>query len=167
VNRPRHWLAALSIGFGLAGCSAAGVLRVASPEMAGLHCGAVDICVEDPQTLTKATALADDAVAFVTTKIGPLKKRPAFLFCSTRDCFADFANPQVAAVYFWGTDTIVVNAIGWHPHILRHEVIHHWQAETFGAMAPISRPSWYIEGMAYTLSEDPRAQIPHAAAAFY
>ena len=68
-------------------------------------------------------------------------------------------------MYFWGANDIVVNDKGWQDHIVRHELIHHWQSETFGVLQAGTRlPRWYIEGMAYVLSEDPRPIIPNEKA---
>ena len=44
--------------------------------------------------------------------------------------------------------------------MVRHEMIHHWQAEQFGAAESAKNlPQWYVEGMAYEFSNDPRGTI--------
>lgn len=40
---------------------------------------------------------------------------------------------------------------------MRHELIHHLQNERFGAVRnSFFKPTWFREGMAYSLSGDPR-----------
>ena len=143
-------------------CAGFTYARIFMPAAYGLTCFDDDICVDDRTRLAEARALRDDAVAFVTERVGPFKAPPRLLFCSTTDCFAKFGNPQVWGLYFWGTGRLVVNETGWHDYIIRHELIHHWQAENFGVL-PSSKglPRWYIEGMAYVMSADPRDVIPH------
>ena len=58
-----------------------------------------------------------------------------------------------------GKSGIVVGPRGWKPHYLRHEMIHHRQAEELGILAAFTKPEWLIEGMAYALSDDPRATL--------
>lgn len=82
------------------------------------------------------------------------------LFCSSEACFTSFGNPAVSGFYFWGLGTIAINGKGWHDYVLRHELIHHWQAERFGPLKASRMPRWYIEGMAYSLSQDPRIPLP-------
>lgn len=136
--------------------------RVVAPQMFGLTCPVEGICVEDPTRLEEATLLRDAALQFVTANIGPLQEALRVLFCSTTACFARFGPPVVAAVHVGGLDTIILNETGWQEHIVRHELIHQWQVERFGVIAARQLPRWYIEGMAYALSEDPRDPLPRA-----
>lgn len=139
--------------------------RVLVPGAFGMTCTSTGDCIDDVERLKDAQRLRDDAVSYVGQSMGPLREVPQFLFCSTRDCFQRFSDPAVAALYFWGAGKILVNEHGWEPHIVRHEVIHHWQKENFGgARAALELPRWYIEGMAYTLSDDPRTVIPNEEA---
>ncbi|WP_420862863.1 hypothetical protein [Algirhabdus cladophorae] len=112
--------------------------------------------------LDTAQQLRRDAVAFVETHLGPFRKQPRVLFCSTDACFKNF-SPHPFAGLNLGTYGAIVNHTGWTPHIVRHELIHHWQNEQFGVLqASILHPQWFREGMAYSLSQDPRKPIPHA-----
>lgn len=138
--------------------------RVLVPTWFGLTCVSSDLCIDDPSRVDEARALRDEAVAWVEARFSPLNHPPLVLFCSTKDCFSSFGDPRIAAQAV-GRQAIVINATGWQPHIVRHEVIHHWQVEQFGLLDWAHRlPRWYIEGMAYVLSEDPRPIIPNADA---
>ncbi len=140
-------------------------IRIFTPELYGLTCPNAQLCIDDISRRAEAVGLAKDAMAFVEKELGPIETPIRILFCSTEDCFERFGNPAVAALYFWGAKIAVINAKGWEPHILRHEIIHHWQGEALGgASAALKLPRWYIEGMAYVLSQDPRAVIPNATA---
>lgn len=143
-----------------AACTFYKPLRTLVPETFGLTCVADELCLEDATTIAEASRLRDDALQFIEANLGPLSHPPRILFCSSTECFSRFGNPAVAALYMWGLDTLVVNESGWHDYILRHEMIHHWQVEHFGALGGRKLPRWYIEGMAYALSEDPRDPLP-------
>lgn len=147
-----------ALGLFLAACALYKPLRVLTPETFGLTCMSDDICVEDPATITEAIALGDNALRFVEENVGPLRQPPRVLFCGSEECFARFENPKVAALYFWGLDTLLINDKGWQDYVLRHELIHHWQVENFGAVRSSKFPRWYIEGMAHSLSRDPRTR---------
>ena len=152
--------ALVALGLLLAACALYKPLRVLTPEIFGLTCMSDDICVEDPATITEATALRDNALRFVEENIGPLRQPPRVLFCGSEECFARFGNPAVSALYFWGMETLLINEKGWQDYILRHELIHHWQVQQFGPVQSSRLPRWYIEGMAYSLSQDPRNPLP-------
>ena len=56
-----------------------------------------------------------------------------------------------------GTVAIVVSPRAWQPHYVRHEMLHHIQNERLGSLKVwMVSPEWFVEGMAYSLSEDPR-----------
>lgn len=149
-----------ALAFLLAACAIYKPLRVVAPEAFGLNCVADEICVEDPDTIDEAIFLRDEALNFVVENVGQIENAPRFLFCSSEECFARFGNPAVAALYISGLDTLIINDKGWHDYILRHELIHHWQNEQFGTVQSSRLPRWYIEGMAYSLSQDPRDPLP-------
>lgn len=146
----------------LAACAFYKPLRVLTPETFGLTCITDDICVEDTSTITEAAKLRDDALSFVTANVGPIERPPRVLFCNSEDCFSRFGNPAVAALNFSGLDTLLINDRGWQDYILRHELIHHWQVEQFGVVQASRLPRWYIEGMAYSISQDPRDPLPRS-----
>jgi hypothetical protein len=50
---------------------------------------------------------------------------------------------------------------GWAPYYVRHELIHHVQNERLGSLRTwLFKPAWFVEGMAYSISEDPRSPLP-------
>jgi len=151
-----------ALAFLFAACAMYKPLRVVAPEAFGLNCIADDICVDDSAIAAEATLLRDEALNFVVENIGQIEDVPRVLFCSSEECFARFGNPAVAALYIWGLDTLIINDKGWHDYILRHELIHHWQIEQFGTVRSSRLPRWYIEGMAYSLSQDPRNPLPRS-----
>jgi hypothetical protein len=42
---------------------------------------------------------------------------------------------------------------------VRHELIHYAQAERLGTLRLLFKPQWFVEGMAYALSQDPREPL--------
>ncbi|MEH6830605.1 MAG: hypothetical protein V7661_07150 [Sulfitobacter sp.] len=161
INR----LTMLVLGAALSSCAVSQATRLMVPQTSGLSCFPNGVCVEDPARIDEATALRDDALSFVQGKMGRLNAAPRLLFCTTKACSAKFGNPDVGASYFWGTNRLVISDTGWVKFVVRHEMIHHWQAEKFGAVEGAKDlPRWYIEGMAYVFSNDPRPTIPNAAA---
>ncbi len=149
-----------SAGVLLSACGASQTLRALTPEDFGMTCTSDNVCVDDAARIGEARKLNRHALGFVAANVGPIAQPPRVLFCSTRDCFAQFGDPTVAAHYIIGFDTIVVNDIGWYNFIVRHEMIHHWQAEQIGPARSSRMPRWYLEGMAYVLSKDPRDPLP-------
>jgi len=150
----------------LAGCLPSGQGSWLDPERRGMVCVSETLCLEEPERADEAEALYAEALSFVERRIGPLGQPPRVAFCSTPQCFAQYANP-VFSGYSFG-QFMVINQKGWEPHILRHEMIHQWQYEQFGALR-VARlwPRWYVEGMAYMLSEDPRDELPHPSVQAY
>jgi hypothetical protein len=60
-----------------------------------------------------------------------------------------------------GTFGVFFSEKAWHPHFVRHELIHQRQNEKLGVIkAWLFKPSWLIEGMAYSRSQDPRHPLP-------
>ena len=139
-------------------------VRILAPQMFGLECVSETICIDEVDRLDDAMALLADAMSFVREELGGVETEPTVLFCSTDGCFDRFSDPVVSAQYFWGARTILLGG-DWEPFILRHELIHHWQNDNFGGPREALRlPMWFLEGMAYTLSGDPRHVLPNAEA---
>ena len=68
---------------------------------------------------------------------------------------------KTALAYDVGTFAVVISHRGWRPHLIRHELIHHLQNERLGWLrARLFKPEWWREGMAYSLSRDPRKSLP-------
>lgn len=141
-------------------------LRVLAPELAGLQCFDGQVCIDDPARLDEARALRQQALAFVSQRVAPIGHAPRMLFCTTAACEKTFGFTSNGA-YNVGTSGLVVSRRGWAPHFVRHELIHHVQAEHLGALKMwLSTPTWLIEGMAYSWSEDPRRPLPPGLEAY-
>jgi len=134
-------------------------VRVLAPGLAGVECHG-KICVDDPAHLPEARALYDEAVRFVQLDVGELETLPRAVFCYTRACSESFGTTSRAA-YNFGTFALVIGDRGWKPYFVRHELIHHLQSERLGSLRNwLFKPTWFREGMAYSLSEDPRRPLP-------
>jgi hypothetical protein len=130
--------------------------RVLAPNWVdSIICVDSTICIDDKSRYSEASKLYASALQFVDNTVGPFQKNPRVIFCTKKDCFQSFGFKRAASstVSKFG---IVVSPRGWRFHYLRHEMIHHRQAEELGALALLLYPQWFIEGMAYSLSEDPR-----------
>ncbi len=129
---------------------------ILAPEWIGISCVSDIICTDDPSRYPVASALYESAVHFVEASVGPMEHRPRVVFCSTEGCFQSFGLGRRSAATV-GTIGIVISLRAWTPHYVRHEMLHHVQYERLGSLrAWLVSPEWFIEGMAYSLSEDPR-----------
>jgi hypothetical protein len=134
-------------------------MRVVAPELAGVICVNESICVDDLRRADEATKLYAEAVSFVEASVGRLDSRPRAIFCSSFECSKSFGFGSNSAynVETWG---VVVSYRGRKDYYVRHELIRHLQNEHLGSMnAWIHTPKWFLEGMAYSLSEDPRKPL--------
>ena len=145
----------LALGLPLAAWALVKPVRVLAPELVGLSC--VDrVCVDDPARRAEAVALYEQAVRFVEGSAGALQAPPRAVFCATRACAATFGFGARRA-YTVGTFGIALGERAWQPYFVRHELIHHLQNERLGAVRnSFFKPRWFREGMAYSLSGDPR-----------
>ena len=130
-------------------------VRVVAPTMAGVTCPSATLCVDDTSRLDEALALQNEARTFVDDKVGTLRALPRVVFCATQACADAFGLGARAAVTV-GTFGTVMAPRAWQPYLVRHEMIHHLQAERLGTLRLLRKPTWFVEGMAYALSEDPR-----------
>ena len=134
-------------------------VRVIAPQLEGLACEG-RVCVDDPTRRLEAVVLYRDAVEYVEKSIGTLQTEPRAVFCSTAACSERFGFKRQNA-YNVGTFAIVISHRGWRPHYVRHELIHHIQSEHLGSVRNrLFKPAWFREGMAYSLSGDPRRPLP-------
>ena len=133
-------------------------IRVMAPTLAGVTCPTAQICLDDASQLAAATALLAEAQGFVAARLAPLHKAPRVIFCTTTACAATFGLGARAAVTV-GTLGTVIGPRAWKPYYLRHELIHQLQAERLGVFSTLFKPAWFVEGMAYALSGDPRAVL--------
>lgn len=135
-------------------------IRVLAPQLTGIHCLDNGICIDDLDRLPEAVALRDEAVGFVASRLGRIGRVPKFVFCAGAECAQRFGFTYQGA-YHVGTFGVVIGPRGWQSHFARHELIHHVQMENIGSWhALLFTPTWFIEGMAYSLSDDPRRPLP-------
>ncbi|HEJ8088101.1 TPA: hypothetical protein SMI57_005015 [Serratia liquefaciens] len=135
-------------------------LRVAVPAlMPGISCPTVTICTDNLARFGDAQKLYQTAYAHTRTAVGPFSSNPRVVFCSTQACAERFGMGKRAAVAV-GNIGLIVAPRGWTTFYLTHEMIHYRQAESFGNLAMLTKPSWLIEGMAYSMSGDPRQLSP-------
>jgi hypothetical protein len=130
-------------------------VRVLFPELAGVVCVNKYICIEDIDKLDVAEKLYQDARNYVQAEISSFDVPPTFVFCKTQSCFEGFGFNKASAQSV-ATAAVVVGPRGWRPHVMKHEMIHHIQNEKLGMIRFLSMPPWFVEGMAYRLSQDPR-----------
>ncbi|KWF82126.1 hypothetical protein WL94_25720 [Burkholderia cepacia] len=131
-------------------------LRVVAPALVpGVSCPSADLCTDDAARLGDARQLYRDGYARAAAVVGAFREAPRVVFCSTRACADAFGLGQRAALTL-GNFGVVVAPRGWQTYFLAHELIHHRQAEVLGNLAVVTKPRWLIEGMAYSLSDDPR-----------
>ena len=134
-------------------------VRVLAPEWVdGVVCISSEICMEDESRRQEAEILYNDAVHDVSSIVGAFHQYPRVIFCSTENCYRSFGFKRASATAV-GTSGIVISPRGWKPFYLRHEMIHYRQSEELGVFSSLLKPEWFIEGMAYSLSNDPRPQL--------
>ncbi|MEC7118482.1 MAG: hypothetical protein VXW65_01065 [Pseudomonadota bacterium] len=135
-------------------------LRVVAPELLGLFCTTDNICIDDPTRLKEARHLLTTSISFVEQELGQFQSIPKAVFCTTRKCASKFGLDQSVA-FDVGSSGVIFSERAWHPHFVRHELIHHLQNERLGTLNVwLHKPSWLIEGMAYSRSRDPRQPLP-------
>jgi hypothetical protein len=133
-------------------------VRVLAPHLAGLTCHG-NVCVDDRSRLSEAAGLYEDAVRYVRDNVGEFQTEPRAVFCATKACSRSFGFTSAHA-YTVATVGVVISNRGWKPYLVRHELIHHLQNEHLGSLrAWLFKPVWFREGMAYSLSQDPRRRL--------
>lgn len=134
-------------------------MRVLAPEWNGVTCLSEAVCVEDAARAEEAESIHKAAAEFVRTSVGGIRSNPRVTFCASVKCFEAFGFHAPAKAKTIGVSGIVVGPSGWSEYILRHEMIHHLQSERLGVLGQWLSPKWFKEGMAYSLSGDPRALV--------
>lgn len=133
-------------------------VRVVAPRMIGISCVSSSVCLDDPSKSQEASQLYQEALGFVSGSVAPIQKPPKVVFCSSKECADSFGLGARSAVTL-GTFGTVIGPKAWKPYYVRHEMIHYLQGEHIGVIATLFKPTWFIEGMAYSLSEDPRQPL--------
>lgn len=117
-----------------------------------------NVCVDEPQQQDKAQKLYDQAIQQTQLRVGNFQHHPTMIFCSTQACAETFGMEHAAAKAVGNLGTVIAPR-GWKEFYIVHELIHDRQAEEWGNLAMLTKPKWLIEGMAYTLSNDPRPKL--------
>jgi hypothetical protein len=133
-------------------------VRVLLPEVFGLSCSKHNVCVEDSSQLAAAVSLLNESKSYLETQWGLSIGDPKIIFCGTERCKSVFGVSNKAGFTF-GSFGIAIAPRGWKNYYVAHELIHHWQASNFGSLALLNGDQWLIEGMAYSLSNDPRKKL--------
>jgi hypothetical protein len=132
--------------------------RLAFPQVvAGVHCYG-EICTDDASRLSEERGLYAAAESQVVERVGAFRGRPRVVFCSTSKCARGFGLSAQAGLTLGRMGTVIAPR-GWEQFYVAHEMIHRRQAEELGPFAALTKPSWLIEGMAYSLSDDPRRPL--------
>lgn len=126
--------------------------------MEGVTCISDVIFLDDVSRSEEVTALYDRTLRFVNASVSTIKQRLQVVFYSSQSCFEVFGLNKAAA-HAVGVSGIVIGPRGWEEYFLRHEMIHHLQADRLGVYERWRGPDWYIEGMAYSLCKDPRQDL--------
>lgn len=134
-------------------------VRVLAPTWVGVSCVSATLCVDDPTLAREAEQLYAEAEEFVSRNVAQIGRSPRVVFCSTDRCARDFGLGLRASLAL-GTFGIIIGPRAWQPHLVRHEMIHYVQARRLNVFLLLFKPKWFVEGMAYALSGDPRAPLP-------
>ena len=127
------------------------------PTLAGVQCVG-EICTDRPEQRHEAEQLYSEAVQFVHEKLGTIDNPPQIIFCQLNSC-ASYFGLRKSKAQTTGPFGTVIGPDGWLPYIVRHELIHQLQNERLGRYRMHPGPDWFIEGMAYSMSDDPRSDL--------
>jgi hypothetical protein len=133
-------------------------VRALFPTWVGMVCPNDQICLDKAPRSAEAQALYDEAITFVSNGIGTLQGSPKVVFCSTDTCAENLGLGKRSAVTI-GSWVTVIGPRAWKPYYVRHELIHVLQSQRLGELSLMRKPQWFKEGMAYSLSEDPRRPL--------
>ncbi|MBF6058706.1 MULTISPECIES: hypothetical protein [Thiomicrorhabdus] len=133
-------------------------LRAFWPEKVGMDCQDGRVCVDQAQYAFQAQNLYSRALSFVESNVGTLDKAPQIIFCKTDLCAERFGLGKRSAISL-GPWAIVIGPRAWKDYYVRHELIHSLQYQRLGILKMRQLPQWFVEGMAYSMSEDPRTPL--------
>lgn len=128
------------------------------PSIVGLDCDSRGVCAESSQQLQRAQLLYDESKQFVQARLGSLVRGPRTIFCQSESC-ASYFGLSMSKAQTTGPFGTVIGPDAWVPYVVRHELIHQVQNEQMGMFRLHPGPEWLLEGMAYSLSDDPRADL--------
>jgi hypothetical protein len=133
-------------------------IRVFAPEWNGVSCINYNVCTDNINHHQEAVRLYDEALKDVESSVGVIESRPRIIFCYSDVCSQSFGLGKRSALTI-GRFAIVISPRAWKTYYVRHELIHHLQNEKLGIVKVWRAPKWLIEGMAYSLSKDPRPKL--------
>jgi hypothetical protein len=110
-------------------------VRMLIPEAFGVSCNEHNVCVEDSSQIDIAVSLLNDSKRYLETQWSLSIREPKIIFCSTEKCQSEFGLSKMAGFTF-STFGIAIAPRGWKQYYVAHELIHYWQADNFGGMAP-------------------------------
>jgi hypothetical protein len=128
------------------------------PSIVGLDCDPRGVCAESPERLRNAELLYDDSKQFVQGRLGTLERAPRTIFCGSDWC-ASYFGLSGSKAQTTGPFGTVIGPHAWLPYLVRHELIHQVQNERMGMFRLRPGPEWFLEGMAFSLSDDPRTDL--------
>lgn len=132
-------------------------LRSLVPSLFQLDCQEF-ICIDDPALLPKARSLLQTTQLKLANKYDLKLEQVKIIFCASQTCKNTFGLANRAG-YTLANWRIVIAPRAWKSHYIAHELIHYWQAQHLGVLSRYFAESWLIEGMAYSLSDDPRLKL--------
>jgi hypothetical protein len=132
--------------------------RVIIPEVIGFNRVDKGLYIDDMKRMEEARLLRNQALEEMNNEFGQFKNEPKMLFCSLQQIFEKLGFKKSASRSV-GTYGIVIGPRAWAKYYIKHELIHYWQAENLGMIKMNYYPQWLIEGMAYSLSDDPRTTL--------
>ena len=132
--------------------------RVIIPEVLGFTKIEEGFYLDEPARADEAQLLREQALQDIEKEFGQFKKEPKIIFCSAQESFEKFGFNKSAARSV-ATYGIVISPRAWEVYYLKHELIHYWQTENLGIINIYFYPQWLREGMAYSLSGDPRKPL--------
>jgi len=133
-------------------------IRVLWPELVGLRRTIGDVYVDDNRGGLEEGRLLDASIEDMNRKGFYFKKLPRILFCTDQRTYELLGFKESAARTIDGL-AIVLGPRGSQSFYLKHELIHYWQHENLCWSYTRHYPAWFVEGMAYSLSDDPRHPI--------
>lgn len=133
-------------------------IKLIFPNICGFKKVANNLFVDEISKSDEIQQLYQSTLENVIDEFKLKNFEPKVIFCSQIENFNKFGLHKEAAHAFWPF-AIVISPRGWQKHYLKHEFIHFIQVKKLGIIKFLSMPDWFIEGMAYALSDDPRGTL--------
>lgn len=131
-------------------------IRVIFPEIVGFVKIEEGLYLDEENRAEEARVLREQSLQYIEREFGKFKKEPKIIFCAEQESFEKFGFKKSAARSV-ATYGVVISPRAWELYYIKHELIHYWQIENLGLIN--FYPQWLVEGMAYSLSGDPRTPL--------